>query len=485
MASRRVSGLAKQGRVPSAEGREMPGRGQGGRGAERLVAGSVAAAPAASVAGEAISPARRAAFQVLLEVGERRGHSDELLHATGPKAALEGLSELDRNLATALVLGVLRWQLALDGRLQALFSRPDTVVPEPVMVALRLGAFQLLHLDRIPAHAALSESVALARAAGQEHATGMVNAVLRRLSQVPAVGSAKIYERPAEMAQRLAHPEWLVARWVRRYGPVTARRICEADQQEPGAAVWFAAGGMAGGAAAGELPVMDDGSRLVAELTALAAPEVPAGERRLRVWDACAAPGGKTAVLATRLPEAEVLATDASPRRLRLMEQRLGRLAASAGGEGTVRCVVADALALAALEGEFDLVLCDVPCSGTGTLGRNPEIRLRLEAADLSRQAARQRALLSAAMQRVAVGGRLVYSTCSLEPEECEAVVTSVLAAAGEGWRQVPVGALLERLGAVQGLVQRPEKVEREGQLRTLPGVHPGDGFYAAVLERC
>ena len=166
------------------------------------------------------------------------------------------------------------------------------------------------------------------------------------------------------------------------------------------------------------------------------------------------------------------------------MEQRLGRLAASAGGSGTVRCVVADALALPALEGEFDLVLCDVPCSRTGTLGRNPEIRLRLAAADLSRQSARQRALLAAAMERVAVGGRLVYSTCSLEVEECEEVVSGVLAKAGDVWRRLPIGTLLERLGAEQGFAVTPENVQRDGQLRTLPGVHPGDGFYAAVLER-
>ena len=159
---------------------------------------------------------------------------------TGPRAALEGLSELDRNLATALVLGVLRWQLALDGQLREFFSRPDTVVPEPVMMALRLGAFQLLHMDRIPAHAALSESVALARAAGQEHATGMVNAVLRRLSRAPAAAaSAKIFETPADLARRTAHPEWLVSRWVKRYGYAAARKVCEADQQEPGEGVWF------------------------------------------------------------------------------------------------------------------------------------------------------------------------------------------------------------------------------------------------------
>ncbi len=169
----------------------------------------------------------------------------------------------------------------------------------------------------------------------------------------------------------------------------------------------------------GVLPMMDDGSRLVAEIAAMAVP-TPEG-RAARVWDCCAAPGGKTMVLARRLPGAEIVATDVSARRLKAMEQRLGGLAASAGDGGSIRCMVADATALPIEEGRFDLVLCDVPCSGTGTLARNPEIRHRLEFGDLARQAERQRTILSAALERVADGGRLVYSTCSLEPEECEA----------------------------------------------------------------
>ena len=438
-------------------------------------------------------PARRAAFEILLEVSTSQGHSDELLHS--PR--LGGLSGQDRNLTTALVMGVLRWQIALDARLRGLFARPDQRVADEVWVALRMGAFQLLHMDRIPAHAALSESVGMCRAAGQEHAAGMVNAVLRRLTREPAPG-VKLFEVTSAFAERLGHPGWMVERWVREYGRAEAIKICEADQREPGRGEMFADssgapgdGAGVGGSdpadaevtlspSAGDLPTMDEGSRLVAEIAAIS---IPADMGRgARVWDCCAAPGGKTMMLAQRLDGAEILATDVSGRRLKAMEQRLGGFAASAGEGGNVRCLIADATALLVEEGLFDLVLCDVPCSGTGTLARNPEIRHRLQLDDLNRQVERQRMILSAALQRVADGGRLVYSTCSLEPEECEAVVATVPA----GWRRVEVGHLMNELqagGILRKGVDWKSMVKNES-LRTLPGVHPCDGFYAVVLER-
>lgn len=439
---------------------------------------------------DGVAPARRAAFEVLLEVGAGRGHSDELLHSV----RLSGLSGQDRNLATALVMGVLRWQIALDARLRGLLARPDQRVSDEVAVSLRMGAFQLLHMDRIPAHAALSESVAIAKAVGQEHAAGMVNAILRRLTREPGPG-VKLFETPAAFAERLGHPAWIVERWVKGYGRAAALRICEADQREPGAAEMFVIEGGAPGdgegvggddaadaefadtpAMSGGVPVMDDGSRLVAELAAAAMPG--AG----RVWDCCAAPGGKTIVLARRLEEAEILASDVSAKRLKAMEARMGALAASAGDGGRVRCVVTDAEGLSASEGMFDLVLCDVPCSGTGTLARNPEIRHRLVPEEIERQAERQKRILAAAMGRVAGGGRLVYSTCSLEAEECERVVEAV----GIGWQRVDVGGLLQEMqgGKLLRSDVRWESMVREGHLRTLPGVHPCDGFYAVILER-
>ncbi len=434
---------------------------EGGRVPKKFIkARPVSAGPTleAKAAQAKITPARRVAFEILTLVEAGKGHSDDLLR--GPR--MTELSDPDKHLATALVMGVLRWQIALDAQLRGLLQRPDQRLAAPVALALRLGAFQLLHMDRIPAHAALSESVELCRAAGEPHATGMVNAILRRIAQGHEP-KKPIFELPAAFAERLGHPAWMVERWATNYGREAALKICEADQQEPGR------GGLFGTAAPDEhLPEIDDGSRLVAELAAAALPQVEG--RAAKVWDCCAAPGGKALMLARRLTGAEILATDVSAKRVAAMQGRLRRFDYAAH----VKTAVLDAAKLPESAGEFDLILCDVPCSGTGTLGRNPEIRLRLEASELVRQAERQRAILTSALKRLAPGGRLVYSTCSLEPEENEQVIT---AAAG-GWRRMPIEECLTSLGIDTASMVRDEA------LRTLPGIQPCDGFYAVVLER-
>ncbi|HEV2618878.1 MAG TPA: transcription antitermination factor NusB, partial [Acidobacteriaceae bacterium] len=177
---------------------------QDGTRARPASAGPTASAAEASTK---IAPARAAAFEILSLVGSNKGHSDDLLHSQ----ITDALSPEDRNLATALVMGVLRWQIALDARLTQLLARPDQRLAEPVALALRLGAFQLLHMDRIPAHAVLNESVELCRAAAEPHAAGMVNAVLRKLAAAQKPG-ARIFESPAAFAERLSHPCWLVER---------------------------------------------------------------------------------------------------------------------------------------------------------------------------------------------------------------------------------------------------------------------------------
>jgi 16S rRNA (cytosine967-C5)-methyltransferase len=190
-------------------------------------------------------------------------------------------------------------------------------------------------------------------------------------------------------------------------------------------------------------------------------------------------------MLALRLPAADILATDVSSKRLTHTAARLRRYAYAQ----RVRCEVADASAPAATEQkpEFDLILCDVPCTGTGTLARNPEIRHHLRAEELTRQSARQRDILTGAARRLAPGGRLIYSTCSLEPEENERVVDAVASAAG--LRRLSVEPLIANL-ANAGLLPPDASATlissavRDGALRTLPGVHPCDGFFAVILER-
>jgi len=424
----------------------------------------MSAGPTASVEASVakITPARLAAFEILKLVGEGKGHSDELLHS----ARVDALSPEDRNLTTALVMGVLRWQIALDARVRGLLQRPEQRLAEPMAIALRLGAFQLLHLERIPAHAALSESVELCRAAGEPHATGMVNAVLRKLAAAQKPG-VRIHESVAAFAERLGHPRWLVERWVAAYGRDAALKICEADQKEPAPGGMFSEGG-------GELPQMDDGSRLVAEIAAVAVPVAK------RIWDCCAAPGGKTLILARRLGEAKLVASDVSAKRLAQTEARLKRYAYAE----RVEFDVADAANAKGVEGAFDLILCDVPCSGTGTLAGNPEIRHLLREEELTRQAVRQREILTGALKRLAPGGRLVYSTCSLEAEECEGVVDAVVGAGGVV--RVPVDGMMAEL-AEQGVLLNGVELGsavRDGALRTLPGVHGCDGFFAVILER-
>ncbi len=409
-----------------------------------------------------ITPARSAAFAILVRVADTSAHSDDLLH--GP--AMSALSQADRNLAHTLVLGVLRWQIALDARIAPLLQRPDPL-PTPVATALRMGAFQLLHLDRIPAHAALSESVELVRAANHPHAAGMVNAILRKLTrQTPS--APKLYETTAAFAERLAHPLWLSNRWVQNYGRSATLAILTHDQTEPADATLFPHDP--------NLPHLDDGSRLVAELAAASHPA--SADTPLRIWDTCAAPGGKTLILAARHPTALLLATDANPRRLQSLTTRLEATAPQ------TRTLEADATRLPETEGLFDLILCDVPCSGTGTLSRNPEIRHRLQPADLARQATRQREILTAALARLAPGGHLLYSTCSLEPEENEQAVASALAT-NTAITQLPLDPILDHLTTSGLLPSPPANLLRDGNLRTLPGANfQGDGFFAALLHR-
>jgi 16S rRNA (cytosine967-C5)-methyltransferase len=451
-----------------------------------------------------ISHARKAAFQILMAVERGQSHSDDLLRGR----AVNELSAPDRNLATTLVLGVLRWQIQLDHQLRTLLKRPNAKLDREILIALRMGAFQILHLDRIPPRAAIDESVELAKQSGHKFASGMVNAVLRKLCEVPR-GVDLSGETGAELALAPAHPAWMVERWADAYGLEAARAICrhgqsqpalairlgnpEAEEElvkagiqlEPGELLKTARAVITGDVTAtaafreGRVRLQDEGSQLVAEIAAGAFN--CAGQKVKNMIDTCAAPGGKTLILAERNPLARIVACESSPQRFDQLQTRL------AGHGDRIECRHADATELND-DGVFDLALADVPCSGTGTLGRNPEIRHRLKLEELPRQAVRQRALLSAALRAVRVGGRVVYSTCSLEPEENEQVVETFLAEGAEA-KLASLESCIEALKSngiltASGAKRLQDCLTPNGPLRLLPGVFHTDGFFIAMLER-
>jgi 16S rRNA (cytosine967-C5)-methyltransferase len=448
-----------------------------------------------------ISPARKAAFDILIAVERGQSHSDDLLRGK----AVNDLSAPDRNLATALVLGVLRWQIRLNHQLQALLKHPDAKLEPEVLIALQLGAFQILHLDRIPARAANDESVELAKQAGHRFASAMVNAVLRKLVDAPAANLPENSATSLALAQ--AHPTWMVARWANFYGLEAARALCRHGQSQPALTLrihdpavddelaaegiqlspgelltgtrTFISGDIAGSAAftQGRLRIQDEGSQLIAELASASSRDLKART----ILDTCAAPGNKTLILAQRNLKARVVACESSPQRFEQLRQRLAPLG------DRIECRLADATAIDE-DSAFDLALVDVPCSGTGTLGRNPEIRHRLRLDDLDRQAERQRSILRRALRAVRPGGRVVYSTCSVEPEENEQVVAAVLAETPNA-RQISLSSSIESLDRDGILI--PSGAERlrasltpDGALRLLPGAFRTDGFFVALIER-
>jgi 16S rRNA (cytosine967-C5)-methyltransferase len=442
------------------------------------------------------SPARAAAFDILLRVEREASYAAELLHS----AAYDHLSPADHALATELVMGVVRWRSCLDGEISRASSQPLLKLDREVLAALRLALYQFLWLDRIPARAALHESVELVKRARKRSAAPFVNAVLRKLSQAPraAIRRSAVNPSPQILAETLAHPLWMVERWARDYGLAAAQQICQHNQLIPTTAVClrrpesenqlaaqgiellpgallsrarrFQSGDITRTEAfrKGQVVIQDEASQLVAAL-------VGPGER---ILDCCAAPGGKTLAIADRNPNASITAIEIHPHRARLLRTRLRTEASS-----RIKIVAADARNLPVAQ-FFDRILADVPCSGTGTLGRNPEIKWRLKAEDLADLQHRQFAILVSAWAQVAPGGHLIYSTCSLEKEENEDVVERALS---ENKSFTVVDCLRYLQGLKESgelLVSDPASLTRGPYLRTIPGVHPCDGFFAAILKK-
>jgi 16S rRNA (cytosine967-C5)-methyltransferase len=439
-----------------------------------------------------VSPSRAAAFDILLRVEQTGAYASELLHSE----KLDKLSIADRALATELVMGVLRWRSRLDETIAAASSRPLNKLDTEVLNALRLAAYQMQFLSRIPARAAINESVELVKRAKKRSAAPFANAVLRMLAEIkPEPLPETIVGDPIPFLTReFAHPEWLVKRWVAAFGAEPAFAICQHNQRIPSTAirldspeierelaiegVALAPGALLASARIitsgditqslafreGRVFIQDEASQLVAALVGAAS----------RLLDCCAAPGGKTAALAARNRTAEIVAVELHPHRAELLRRRVHA--------ANVQVITANALYLP-LQGGFDRVLADVPCSGTGTLARNPEIKWRLTPDDLGDLHARQVDILRAALRQLAPGGRAVYSTCSLEREENEDVVEEVLRDNPAYWVR-DCREELQRLRDEGELVWGDLDSLLSGKfLRTLPGVQPCDGFFAAVLE--
>jgi 16S rRNA (cytosine967-C5)-methyltransferase len=452
-----------------------------------------------------VSPARSAAFDILLRIERESSYASELLHSQ----TYARLTTVDHSLATELVMGVLRWRSLLDSQIAAGSAQPLGKLDLEVLTALRLAVYQLRWLSRVPARAAINESVELVKRARKRSAAPFVNAVLRKLdanvSHVdnlpqPAISDASI----EALATSSAHPLWLVKRWAQAYGfdsafhscrhnqsvPVTAIRLrrAEAEAQLHAEGVELVPGALMASARrvqhgditktaayhAGLCIIQDEASQLVATLVG----------QGTHILDCCAAPGGKTLAIADSNPKAEVAAVDLHPHRARLLRRLLRAQDPETKVEArNIRVVAADARDLP-FATKFDRVLADVPCSGTGTLSRNPEIKWRLTPQDLTDLQTRQLAILREAMAQVAAGGRLIYSTCSLEREENEDVIERLLEE-DSSFRVLDCRAELEHLHQEHELIwPDPASLTRGPYLRTLPGVQPCDGFFAAILEK-
>jgi 16S rRNA (cytosine967-C5)-methyltransferase len=428
---------------------------------------------------------RRIAADIIDGVLRRRRPLDEQLEGSGAHPGLAGLPDRDRALTRALVAVVLRRLGSLRHLLGQLLERGLPKDAPRVETALLIGAAQILFLD-VPDHAAVDLAVRLVQAdRNATHFTGLVNAVLRRLTRE---GAARLAELDATT---LDTPQWLMQRWIAAYGEPTTRAIAAANANEPAldltvksdAALWAERLGgwilptgsvrlTAHGNVTG-LPGFADGAWWVQDAAAALPVRLLGDVAGLRVADLCAAPGGKTAQLAAA--GAKVTAVDRSPARLARLAENLKRLSLSA------ELVCADAAEWDAAP--FDAVLVDAPCSSTGTFRRHPDVPWLKQAADIEKLAGLQRRLIERAEVLTKPGGTLVYCTCSLEPEEGEAIVNGLLAYE-QGLRRAPVHAA--------ELYGRSEFVTEQGDLRTLPCHLPDpdprraglDGFYAARLVK-
>jgi 16S rRNA (cytosine967-C5)-methyltransferase len=448
-----------------------------------------------------IAPARTAAFTALRDVNAGRADLPAALAAVRPTLQ----DERDRALATDLVTGTLRWQRQLDYLIEHFAKRPIARLDSEVLQILRLGAYQLLHLDRVPAAAAVNDAVAMTRRARKTSAAGLVNAVLRAISRNSH--RLPLPPRPPEgdpllfLEVALSHPGWLASRWLDRYGfeaaeawetfnnaaaPLTLRAnrlktdapalkralaengvVVEPARYAPDGLIVTSGNPLRTPlAGTGQFFLQDEASQLVALLGA--------PEPGMKVLDTCASPGGKTTAMAAMAGDrAEIVATDLRPARVELLRETV-----NASGARSIRVQQADVEAELPFGAEFDIVFVDAPCSGLGTVRRDPDIRWRRAEADFAPLAEAQVSMLRNAAKVVRPGGRLIYSTCSSEPEENEQVVARFL---DEHDNFAQIDLRTDRPACFAAL---EPVLDEGGILRTTPHKHGLEAFYGTVLRR-
>jgi len=449
-------------------------------------------------AAEPITSAREAAFAVLYRAEAAGAFVSVLLFHTLERSAL-GAS--DRALATAITLGVLRHRERVDHALRGVLTTPLEDLPVAIRTILRMGAYQILEMDRIPSSAATSEAVALARRHGHRGTARLVNAVLRRLaSEGPPAPPDPVRDPIGHASVTLSHPRWLLERWTQTWGLEEAVALAAANLR-PGPSVLrantlkigrddlltaLAARGLRAtpgllpeavrveGPLTERLPLIEQGLAVVQDEAAMLVARAVAPAAGSTVIDACAAPGGKTTHLAALMANrGRLMACDVHPAKLRALAVRAARMGAD--------CVEAHHMDAREIgrrwPGTADAVLVDAPCSGLGTIRRRPELKWR-GMPDFARHAQEQRTLLAGAAGAVRPGGVVVYSVCSLEPEEGPAVVRAFLedhpAFEPAPWPE----------GFPSTLNGQPLAVLGPGELQLWPHRHDTDGFYIARLRR-
>ncbi|HEY1250944.1 MAG TPA: transcription antitermination factor NusB [Thermoanaerobaculia bacterium] len=436
--------------------------------------------PAATARTRAVEGLRR-----VLGSGER----------AGPLAGelARGLPSPDQDLLRELLLGVLRWKRALDAEIAAASRVPLGKLAPNLLEILEVGLYQLRHLDRVPEYAAVNEAVEHARRSGGEGAARLVNGILRQILRTPAPAPPDGAD-PSALALHFSHPEFLVRRWAERFGAERTRRILERDNAaprldlltnprragrdalrdrlaeegvvaEPVPGAPLALSVRSGNPlrsrlhAEGFFSIQDVGSQVLPLL-------LPPGGLLV---DLAAAPGGKSLSALAHGRATATAAVDRSLPRLRLLAKNTRRL-----GYGEARPVAGDVAAPPLAEGRFDRALLDAPCSGTGTLRKNPEIRYRVTPDAIERLARAQEAALETALRLLAIGGSVLYSTCSLEEEENERVVERVR-------ERLPASGISVGVAAIESPI--PAASTAAGGVRIFPD-ETTDGFTAHLLRR-